>query len=355
MSIEGRFHARLGSFQLAVELALPSRGVTALFGESGAGKTSVLRAIAGLDFHPGSQLSVNGDVWQDEGVFLPPHKRPVGVVFQEASLFPHLDVRGNIDYARKRAGAGQGAVDLERAIETLGLAALMSRSVDVLSGGERQRVAIARALAVGPRLMLMDEPLSSLDAARKSEILPYLEALVREVEIPVIYVSHSLDEVARLADHLVYLENGAVAGAGPVGEVLTAPDLPLARGSQAEALFEATAGGYDERYALNLLDFPGGVFVVPGERLAANSKVRLRVAARDVSLTLSPHSETSILNVFPAKVESLNPSGRAQAVVRLDVGGETMLAHLTQKSVESLALAPGMTVFAQVKSVAVLA
>lgn len=355
MSIEGRFRALLGDFRLDARISAPSHGVTAVFGESGAGKTTVLRAIAGLDFHPGSQLTVNGERWQDDQVFLPPHKRPVGVVFQEASLFPHLDVRGNIEYGKKRAGSSETAIDLGQAIATLGLESLMNRGVDTLSGGERQRVAIARALAVAPRLLLMDEPLSSLDLARKAEILPYLETLVRALEIPVIYVSHSLDEVARLADHLVYLDKGQVAGAGSVGDVLTAPDLPLARGSQAEALFEARASGYDERYALNLVEFPGGVFSVPGERLAQGAKVRLRVAARDVSVTLTPHTETSILNVFPATVESLTPSGRAQAVVRLDVGGETMLAHLTQKSVEMLGLKAGMAVFAQVKSVAVLA
>jgi molybdate transport system ATP-binding protein len=354
MSIEGRFAARRGDFTLDVDLAFPSRGVTALFGVSGAGKTTVLRAMAGLDQHAGSWFRVDGETWQDAQTFLPPHRRPVGYVFQEASLFDHLDVRGNVAYGQKRVPESEQGIDLERAIELLDIGSLLDRRVNTLSGGERKRVALARTLAVSPKLLLLDEPLAGLDQARKSEILPYLEALVRELDIPVVYVSHSPDEVARLSDHLVLLDSGQVLASGAISEMLTRPDLPLARGFEAEALIEAKAAGFDEHFSLNSLSFAGGMFTVPGERLPLDTPVRLRVAARDVSLTLDAQRDTSILNVFPAKVESVSPAGVAQTVIRLDVGGVPMLAHVTRKSVEALGLIPGKPVYAQIKSVAVL-
>lgn len=355
MSIEAQFAATFGDFRLDARMVVPRRGVTALFGASGAGKTTVLRAMAGLVRFSGSCFSVDGEVWQDESVFLPPHRRPIGYVFQESSLFDHLDVRGNVVYGQKRLDPAQRRVDLERAIELLDIGGLLDRKTDTLSGGERRRVAMARALAVSPRLLLMDEPLSGLDMQRRAEILPYLDALVRELDIPVIYVSHSPDEVARLADHLVLMDRGQVVADGPIGEMLTRPDLPMARGREAEALIEARVVGYDAGYSLNFLEFPGGTFTVPGGSLANGARVRLRVAARDVSLTLSAHRETSILNIFEAAVEQLSPDGVAQTVVRLDISGVPVLAHVTRKSAEALELEPGKRVYAQVKSVAVLA
>lgn len=355
MSIEARFAASFGAFRLDARMAVPERGVTALFGASGAGKTTVLRAMAGLSRFPGSRLSVGGEVWQDDTVFLPPHSRPIGYVFQEASLFSHLDVRGNVMFGHKRLAPEDRRVNPRRAIDLLDIGNLLGRKTDTLSGGERRRVAMARALAVSPRLLLMDEPLSGLDLKRRAEILPYLDALVRELDIPVIYVSHAPDEVARLADHLVFMEQGKVVADGPIGEMLTRPDLPMARGREAEALIETRAIGYDKAFALNFLEFPGGTFTVPGERLEVDSRVRLRVAARDVSLTLNAQRETSILNIFEARVDQLSPEGLAQMVVRLDVAGVALLAHVTRKSVEGLGLEPGKRVYAQVKSVAVLA
>lgn len=347
--------ATVGNFRLDAELQIEGKGVTALFGASGAGKTTVLRAIAGLERCPGSRLRVGHETWQGAGNFLPPHRRPVGYVFQEASLFEHLDVRGNLAFGRKRVPAREQRVDLERAIDLFGLSGLLDRRVQTLSGGERQRVAMARALAVSPRLLLMDEPLAGLDMQRKSEILPYLEGLVREMDIPMVYVSHAPDEVARLADHLVILDNGRVLGSGPVAEMLTRTDLPLARGSDAEAIIEARVSGFDAAFSLISMHFGGGTFIVPGERLPVDTSVRLRVAARDVSLTLQHQKDTSILNIFEAQVESITPGGVAQVVVRLDLGSVPLLAHVTRKSAEALGLRPGMRVFAQVKSVAVLA
>jgi molybdate transport system ATP-binding protein len=354
MSIEARFRASVGNFRLDADLRFPARGVTALFGASGAGKTTVLRAIAGLVRYPQASLRIGDEIWQDQRNFLPAHRRPIGYVFQEPSLFTHLDVRGNITFGRKRVLEEERRIDVGRAVELLGIAPLLDRRVQSLSGGERQRVAMARALCVSPRLLLLDEPLASLDASSKLEILPFLEGLVRELDIPVIYVSHSQDEVARLADHLVLLEAGRVLASGPISEMLTRPDLPLARGEQAEALIEASVTEWDEEFSLNFLEFGGGIITVPGARLPAGATVRLRVAARDVSLTLDVQRETSILNIFRARVESLSAEGTAQVVVRLDIGGVPVLAHVTRKSAVTLGLEPGKNVYAQVKSVAVL-
>ena len=231
---------------------------------------------------------------------------------------------------------------------------LLQRRVENLSGGERQRVAMARALSVSPRLLLMDEPLAALDLERRGEILPYLEGLVRDLDIPVVYVSHALDEMVRLADHLVLLADGTVTASGPIAEMLTRPELPLARGPDAAALVEARVRGFDEADSLNLLEFSGGTFMVPGARLPAGEAVRLRVAARDVSLTLERQHGTSILNIFEGKVVNLAPGGEAQTLVGLDVGGVAFLAHITNKSAALLSIEPGKRVFAQVKSVAVL-
>ncbi|MGA7303844.1 MAG: molybdenum ABC transporter ATP-binding protein, partial [Rhodothermales bacterium] len=219
MTIDARFHIERDAFDMDVDLSVPAYGVTALFGPSGCGKTTLLRAIAGLERHSGGFLKVGDSIWQDQDVFLPPHRRPIGYVFQEASLFPHLSVRGNLDYGKKRVPDSERLLPLDQAVALLGIEPLLERKPNSLSGGERQRVAIARALAVSPRLLLMDEPLASLDLQRKQEILPYIESLRRELEIPVIYVSHLPDEVARLADHMVLLEAGRVRASGSVQEL----------------------------------------------------------------------------------------------------------------------------------------
>lgn len=354
MSIEARFSARHGAFSLNAEFTVPATGVTALYGASGAGKTMILRAVAGLSRYASGRLRVGEDTWQGDGMFLPPHRRPLGYVFQEASLLDHLSVRGNIAYGHRRVPPADRRVSLDRVIELFGLGQMLDRRPETLSGGERQRVAMARALAASPRLLLMDEPLTGLDGKRKREILPYLDALVRELEIPVLYVSHDADEVARLADYLVYIEQGRVVATGPIADLLTHLDLPLSRGYAAEALIEARAVDFDEEYGLNTLEFPGGKILAPGSRLVRGNLYRLRVAARDVSLTLSKPEGTSILNILPARVEQFESFGDGQAVVRLSIEEVGLLAHVTRKSLKNLGLAPGSEVFAQVKSVAVL-
>ncbi len=354
MTIEARFRLHRGEFTLDAELQIPNRGITALFGPSGCGKTTLLRAIAGLEKSSDGYLKIGNEVWQQDHHFLPTHQRPLGYVFQEASLFDHLSVRGNLEYGMKRVPTTEQRVSLDQAIELLDISPLLKRSTDKLSGGERQRVAIARAIAVSPKILLMDEPLSALDYHRKREIMPYLESLQRQLDIPILYVSHSPDEVTRLADQLVLMEEGKIQASGSVAEILTRLDLPLAHYDKAGALIEAVVAGHDDEYHLTYLDFPGGRFNVTHEKLQEGQKVRMRVTARDVSLTLEQQSGTSILNVFPARIEELLPESNARVTVRLSAGGVPILARVTRKSVALLDLQPGKQVYAQIKSVALL-
>lgn len=355
MSIDAHFLIRRGEFRLDAAFAAAGSGLTAVFGASGAGKTSLLRAMAGLDRHPGSRLRVGDETWQDETAFVPPHRRAVGYVFQEPSLFPHLDVRRNLAYGRKRQGGGRAGPALEEIVELLGIEALLDRTAESLSGGEARRVAIARALAVGPRLLLMDEPLAGLDPARREEVIPFLDALRRESGVPVFYVSHDADEVARLADDVLLLADGRVQALGPVDQMLTRLDLPLATGPGAESVIPATVAGRDERFGLNLLDAAGQRFRLAGPPRAPDTPLRLRIAARDVSITLSHQTDSSILNIFPATVAELQPAGEGEIVVRLRLGDTALLARITRASAEHLGLAPESAVFVQIKSIAVLA
>lgn len=354
MSIEVRFRVAREDFTVDVDLSLPARGVTSVFGPSGCGKTTLLRAIAGLDHHAEGYIRVGEETWQSGTRFVPPHRRPVGYVFQEASLFEHLDVRGNIEYGMKRVTADDRRVPLDRAVELLGIGNLLDRRPATLSGGERQRVAIARALAVSPRLLLMDEPLAAIDVGRRGEILPYIDSLHRELSIPVIHVSHSPEEVARLADHLLLMQRGRVTAAGDMHEIFTRLDLPLALESGATSVIEAKVCGHDEEYRLTRLAFSGGEFTVARQDIAIGSPVRLRLAARDVSLTLQRQQGTSILNILPVTVDAISLDDDAQVTVRLLAGGAPLLARITRKSSQELALEPGKAVYAQVKTIALL-
>ncbi len=352
--ILARFNLHWPGFALDVNLTLPGRGVTALFGHSGSGKTTLLRCVAGLERAPGGYLAVGGDVWQDGGDFLPTYRRPLGYVFQEASLFPHLSARRNLEYGMKRVRGAMGRAALEHAVDLLGIGALLDRRPDQLSGGERQRVAIARALVLQPRLLLMDEPLAALDFKRKQEILPYLERLHDELDIPVLYVTHSPDEVAHLADHLVLMENGSARAAGPLSELMTRLDLPLARDEAAESIIETVVAGHDDKYNLTYLDFRGGRFAVGRLHRTIGKPARIRIHARDVSIALKEHRDSSIVNVIAAQVQELAPLNDWQMVVRLGLGPEAtvpLLARITRRSADVLELVPGRQVYAQVKSV----
>lgn len=349
-----------GDFTLDVDLRLPGRGVSALFGHSGSGKTSCLRCLAGLERASSAYIEINGDVWEDSarGYFLAPHKRPVGYVFQEASLFPHLSVRGNLEFGWRRIPVAERKVSLEHACELLGIAPLLGRKPSTLSGGEAQRVGIARALLSSPRLLLMDEPLAALDAPRKREILPYLERLHDELEIPVVYVSHAQDEVARLADHLVLLEQGRALASGPIGETLSRLDLPMAQGEDAGVVLEGTVVGHDPHYELFDLRLGGNqgpLLRIAHPSLVVGSNLRLKVQARDVSLALTAESTSSILNRLQVQVRECRPADNpAHVLVSLDAAGHALLARITRYSADQLGLHPGQALWAQIKSVALL-
>ena len=355
--IQARFHLDYPEFRLDVDLELPGRGVTALFGHSGSGKTTLLRLVAGLIRIPHGRLSVNGEVWQDGRAFLPTHKRPLGYVFQEASLFPHLTARGNLEYGMKRVGTAMDGAALEQAVTLLGIGHLLDRRPHQLSGGERQRVAIARALAVQPRLLLMDEPLAALDFKRKLEILPYLERLHDTLEIPVLYVSHSPDEVARLADTVVVMEQGQARAVGAVAEVFSRLDLALAQDQEASAIIEGVVLSHDDDYALTRLEIPGGRLSVARLDRNIHDQVRVRIHARDVSLALDEPGTSSILNILPARILEMREIEQAQVLVKLctgDGGKTPLLARITRHSRDRLRLHQGQPVFAQVKAVALM-
>lgn len=353
--IRARFRLERGDFALDVDLDLPGRGVTALFGHSGSGKTTLLRLMAGLERAPGGEMAVNGQVWQAGATFLPTHRRPLGYVFQEASLFAHLNIRRNLEFGMRRVAAAERRVSLEQVIDLLGIGHLLERRPDSLSGGERQRVGIARALAVSPRILLMDEPLAALDLARKQEILPYLEKLHDELEIPVLYVSHAPDEVARLADHIVVLDAGRAVASGPLTDTLARLDLPIRLGEDAGVVLDGTVAERDDRWHLARVAFPGGAVWVRDGGHAPGHPVRVRILARDVSLSLARHEGTSILNILPGVVREIADDAHpAQVVVRLDVGGSPLVARLTRRSAHALGLTPGQPLYAQIKAVALI-
>ncbi len=352
--IVARFRLARREFMLDVDLTLPGRGVTALFGHSGSGKTTLLRCLAGLEKDPLGFLSVNGDCWQDAQRCLPTHKRPLGYVFQEANLFPHLTVLGNLRYGIQRIPAAK-ATDLTPVIDLLGIGHLLKRKPESLSGGERQRVGIARALALSPELLLMDEPLSALDVQRKNEILPYLERLHDELEIPVIYVTHSPDEVARLADYLVVLEQGTVLAEGGLFNVLTRLDLPISLGEDVGVVLSATIGAIDEVWQLARLDFSGGSLWTRHHGFAVGKTLRVRVLARDVSLAVEHPGLSSIQNILFGVVDAIGDDHHeGLALVRVRVGESIFIARLTKRAAFELKISLGQALWLQVKSVALL-
>ena len=331
--IELRHRIQKDAFTLDVDVDIPDTGVTGVFGESGSGKTTLLRCIAGLDGDAG----------------LPVHRRSIGYVFQEPGLFPHLDVRGNINYGARRANVRR--VEAPYVIDMLGLEDLLDRRPDTLSGGEAQRVAIAAALLRSPDLILMDEPLASLDRRRRDELLPYIDRLHQELSIPIVYVSHDIGEISRLCDHLLVLDAGRVVAQGSLLDVLSHADAPVLAGRNAGVVLWATPVDHED--GLTKFDFGDGDIWVPGVIDATPHPLRLRIAASDVSIARERPSASTILNILRATVEEIREVDAATAIVRLGLGNQNLLAQVTNRSVARLGLRVGERVFAQVKSVTV--
>ena len=355
--IVGAFRGTLGSFALDAVFNAPASGITGLFGPSGCGKSTVLRCLAGLTRLPSSHCVVDGETWQDEATFLPTWRRPVGYVFQEASLFPHLSVRRNLLYGAAGATAPEGgpSVGFDETVGLLGLEGLLERSPRNLSGGERQRVAIGRALLSRPKLLLMDEPLSALDRLTKDEILPFLERLHERLSLPVIYVSHDMAEIERLADHLVLMQAGRVIASGKLADVQSDPHLPLAANRDAAVSFDAIVAGYDEAYGLLALRIEGGQLWVPAPPSAKGAQHRLRIAASEVSLLAQPQQPSSILNALPARIVARKPMGENEVIVVVGLGvdgaGARLLSRITRRSWDGLGLVEDKLIWAQIKGV----
>jgi molybdate transport system ATP-binding protein len=363
-SIHLQIQLNRSAFMLDVDLQLPVQGITAIFGASGSGKTTLLRVVAGLEKNQQGRIQIGAHIWQDtqQGIDLPTWQRPLGYVFQESSLLPHLTVSDNLNFGLKRALKASGnaqpdaAKALQASIELLGIGNLLQRMPDQLSGGERQRVAIARAIAMQPQLLLMDEPLASLDAPRRQEIFPWLSKLRDELKMPMLYVTHSADEVARLADHLVVLDKGSVKAQGPVSTVLTQVVNPVVVGDDAGALIAGHIGQVDTQWHLSRIDFEGGCVWMRDAGLPVGKAVRIRILARDVSLATSEPQNTSIQNQLLGTIQSITPDAHpSQVMVVLKCGAEEVLARVTKRAVDELALQVGQTVWAQVKSVALVA
>lgn len=346
------------SFTLNVSLQLPARGITVLFGASGSGKTTLLRAVAGLEPLARGSVRVAGEVWQsdDARLNLPTHRRALGYVFQEASLFEHLDVQRNLVFGLHRSAASRDTTVLNHAIELLGISHLLRRRVDELSGGERQRVAIARALATSPRLLLLDEPLAALDPARKQEVVPWLERLHDELQLPMLYVTHSVEEMTRLGDHLVVLEQGRVKVSGPLASTVSSLDTPWVAPQEQGVLIDGQVAERDTAWHLAHVSFAGGSLWVRDSGAAVGTPVRLRVLARDVSITTQEPAHTSIQNHLRAQVEATQPDAHpSQVLVRLRFSDQgVVLARITQRAWSQLGLALEQTVWVQVKSVALV-
>ena len=335
--IEIKHGLQKGRFKLDVDIRIPASGITGVFGESGCGKTTLLRCIAGLENSSSEDRR-------------PAHQRGIGMVFQEPSLFAHLSVRRNIEYGWRRNKEAQA--DLQRIINLFELEALLDRSATSLSGGEAQRVAIARALCQSPRLILMDEPLSSLDQRRRNEILPFFDRLHAEVSLPVIYVSHDIEEISRICDHLLIMDNGHIVAAGALQEVLARIDLPQLSGRNAGVAIEATQIRYDEEFNLTTFKFSGGELCTPGS-FAPGADMRLRINASDVSLCRELPRSTTILNILAAQIDATEPETDATVLVRLKIAQDFVVARITKRSWSELDLRVGESIYAQIKSVTV--
>ncbi|MBC7951069.1 MAG: molybdenum ABC transporter ATP-binding protein [Rhodospirillaceae bacterium] len=344
-----------GDFRVEVDLAAGA-GVTALFGRSGSGKSSVINMVAGLYRPDSGRIKVDGKVLFDSesGIDLAPERRRLGYVFQDARLFPHLSVHGNLIFGMNRVPVPERRIGFDDVVQVLGIGHLLDRRPSKLSGGEKQRVAIGRALLASPRILLMDEPLAALDSQRKAELLPFIGKLARQFATPILYVSHSMDEVLRLSDTLVLMDDGKAAAVGPVEELLSRTDLrPLTGRYEAGAVIRATVAGHDATYGISRLAFTGGTLLVAKVNTPVGTPVRLRIHARDVSIAIDAPSRISVRNVLPAVVKSVRAAEGWLTDVVLDCGGTDIWAQITAHAQAHLNLVPGMRVNALIKALTI--
>ncbi len=356
-AIDLRVQLHRESFSLDVAMVLPGSGISVLFGPSGCGKTTVLRCMAGLEKSMRGHLHMGKTVWHSDAqnIRRAPHERAIGYVFQEASLFEHLSVQKNIEFGFKRIQGERSRQPVDEAIALLGIGHLLTRSVAALSGGERQRVAIARALATRPQLLLLDEPMAALDPARKQDVFPWLENLRDELRIPMVYVTHSMDELTRLGDHLVVLDEGRVSAMGPVTETLSSLNVRWGPSQDMGVLMAGQVSQLESAWHLAKVSFPTGHLWVRNDGMKLGDQVRLRVLARDVSITLQEPSETSIQNHLQVQIiDTAEDDHPSQMRVRMQCGPQMLLARITQRAWHQLGLQAGQTVWAQLKAVSVL-
>ena len=357
-----QFDLTLAEHRFSIDLSLPTKGVIGVFGESGSGKTTLLRVISGLQPIKNGTIYFNHHFWQEQESTLPVYKRPIGYVFQEASLFPHLTIKGNLEFAKKRAWPSNNqaqTLNTDTIHRLLNMDALLHKWPSQLSGGERQRVAIARALMINPSLLLMDEPLSALDYDRKQEILSYLEKLKKELSIPIIYVSHSASELSRLADYLVIINKGSVHTHGEINQVLTQPHLPSCLQQDVGVILQTYVQQKSPSDALQAVSFSMNNVNTPLWVKHTNALIgevlRVQIFAKDVSITLSKSIDTSITNILPAEILSIQEDADHMILITLKVENTQILAKITQRSCENLALQAGQMVWAQIKAIAVIA
>jgi len=352
-----RFHVCYPRFELNVSLDVPASGVLALFGPSGSGKTTLVRCLAGLEQAPNGFLQVGDDVWQDQsrGLYVPMYRRPIGYVFQDARLFPHMSVRSNLTYGLKRTPPDQRKVSLEQVVDILGIDPLLERRPHKLSGGEQQRVAIGRALLTSPRLLLLDEPLSSLDSERKREVLPFIQRLYKELHVPIVYVSHSVGEILQLAHRVAFLQAGQLKALGPLGEVFGSLDLHGTAGRRSlGAVIDAEVAEHEPSYGLTRLVFAGGTLYVPLQSLDLGESLRVRILSTDVTLLrCTSATATSALNMLDAQVVEIREADQATADVLLDVGCP-LVASVTKKSLSNMDIRPGQRLCAHIKALALV-
>tara|TARA_S200000501_G_scaffold190210_1_gene179057 strand:+ start:44291 stop:45358 length:1068 start_codon:yes stop_codon:yes gene_type:complete len=355
MNISARFLINRGDFSLDIDLDINAKGIISIYGPSGSGKTTLLRTLAGLEKGDNGYIQIGNQIWQDKTNYISTHKRAVGFVTQESSLFPHLNVKKNIEYGFKRIHNREKNISVNQIVSLLEINHLLERNPKNLSGGEKQKVAIAQAIALNPNLLLLDEPLSALDESNKKEIFPYLKLINKNLNLPVIYVTHDRNEIIALTDIIILLDHGKIKATGQIKDLFSSLELSFAHEKDALTIIEADVIENDKSYGLTILKFKGGRFIINSKPLQVGTKVRLQVFARDISITLQKQRDTSILNILPVIIDDLSVENDSVVTIRLMANETPLLARLTRKSVEELNLKPKDKVFAQVKTIALLA